>query len=155
LEYENIELPRFPLVDRAKAWGINIRTVAGNYNYYGYYSLERQEIAVSSEEECVFFHGLSHCAPDIFKNGLKREKDPLQEIVAEQASHSLCRLVGKSEEKYLGNSFRYTSHYADKINLSPYRASTKVLNDVEQMLNLILNGKGNGNRRKSVDAVVA
>jgi len=155
LEYKNIELPRFPLVDRAKAWGINIRAVPGNYRYYGLYSIERKEIAVASEEECVFFHELAHCAHDILKNGLKRAQDPLQEIVAELASHSLCQLVGKTGEKYLGNSFQYISHYADKINLSPYRACTKVLNDVEQVLNLILNGKGNGNSRKPVDALVA
>ena len=153
LEYENIELPRFPLIDRAKAWGISVRAIPGNYRYFGLYSAERKEIALASETECVFFHELAHTAHDIVKGGLKNGQDPLQEIVAELSSHCLCRLVGKTGDKHLGNSFRYISRYADKINLSPLSACTKVLNEVEQVLHLILNGNGNGN--KSIEKLVA
>jgi len=60
LEYENIELPRFPLIDRAKSWGISVRAIPGNYRYFGLYSAERKEIALASETECVFFHELAH-----------------------------------------------------------------------------------------------
>ena len=153
LEYENIELPRFPLIDRAKAWGINVRSVPGNYRYFGYYSTGRKEISLATQEECVFFHELSHCAHEILNNGLKPGQDPLQEIVAELSSHCLCRLVGKTGDKHLGNSFRYISRYADKLNLSPLSACTKVLNEVERVLHLILNGNGNGN--KSIEKLVA
>ncbi len=153
LEYENIELPRFPLIDRAKAWGISVRAIPGNYRYHGLYSAERKEIALASETECVFLHELAHTAHDILKGGLISGQDPLQEIVAELSSHCLCRLVGKTGDKHLGNSFRYISRYADKINLSPLSACTKVLNEVEQVLHLILNGNGNG--RKSIEKLVA
>ena len=153
LEYENIELPKFPMIDRAKAWGINVRSVPGNYRYFGYYSTGRKEISLATQEECVFFHELSHCAHEILNNGLKPGQDPLQEVVAELASHSLCRLVGKTGDKHLGNSFRYISRYAEKINLSPLSACSKVLNEVEQVLNLILNGNGNG--RQSIEKLVA
>ncbi|MEA1946316.1 MAG: antirestriction protein [Thermodesulfobacteriota bacterium] len=153
LEYENIELPRFPLIDRARGWGISIKAIPGNYRYYGLYSSERKEITLASESECVFLHELSHTAHDILKGGLRPGQDPIQEIVAELASHCLCRLVGKTGDKHLGNSFRYISRYADKINLSPLSACTKVLNEVEQVLNLILNGNGNG--RQSIDKLVA
>ena len=143
LEYEQIELPRFPLIERAKSWGINIMAVPGNYKYFGSYSTARKEISLATKEECVFFHELAHCAHDILKGGLINAQNPLQEIVAELASQTLCRLVGKSGEKYLGNSYRYISRYAEKINLSPLSASAKVLNEVEQVLNLILNGRNN------------
>jgi len=153
LEYENIELPRFPLIDRAKSWGISVRAIPGNYRYFGLYSAERKEIALASKSECIFFHELSHSAHDILKGGLKNGQDPLQEIVAELSSHCLCRLVGKTGDKHLGNSFRYISRYADKINLSPLSACTKVLNEVERVLHLILNG--NGNENKSIEKLVA
>jgi len=153
LEYENIELPRFPLIDRAKSWGISVKAIPGNYRYFGLYSAERKEIALASETECVFFHELSHTAHDILKGGLKNGQDALQEIVAELSSHCLCRLVGKTGDKHLGNSFRYISRYADKLNLSPLSACTKVLNEVERVLHLILNGNGNGN--KSIEKLVA
>ena len=42
LEYENIELPRFPLIDRAKSWGIDVRAIPGNYRYFGYYSYRQK-----------------------------------------------------------------------------------------------------------------
>jgi len=96
---------------------------------------------------------LGHTAHDILKGGLRPGQDPLQEIVAELSSHCLCRLVGKTGDKHLGNSFRYISRYADKINLSPLSACTKVLNEVEQVLSLILNGNGNG--RQSIEKLVA
>ena len=153
LEYENIELPRFPLIDRASGWGIDVRAVPGNYRYFGYYSTGRKEISLATQEECVFFHELSHCAHGILNNGLKPGQDPLQEVVAELASHCLCRLVGKTGDKHLGNSFRYISRYAEKINLSPFSACTKVLNEVERLLNLILNG--NSNNRQSFQKLVA
>jgi len=153
LEYENIELPRFPLIDRARSWGISIKAIPGNYSYYGLYSSERKEISLASETECVWFHEVAHCAHEILNNGLKPGQDPLQEVVAELASHCLCRLVGKSGEKHLGNGFKYISRYAEKINLSPLSACTKVLNEVEQVLNLILNGNGNG--QQSIERLVA
>jgi len=153
LEYENIELPRFPLIDRAKSWGIDVRAIPGNYRYFGYYSTGRKEISLATQEECVFFHELSHCAHEILNNGLKPGQDPLQEVVAELSSHCLCRLVGKTGDKFLGSGYRYISRYAEKINLSPLSACSKVLNEVERVLHLILNGNGNGN--KSIEKLVA
>ena len=155
LLYENIELPRFPLIDRAKSWGIDVRAIPGNYRFYGLYSAERREITLASETECVFFHELAHTAHDILKGGLRPGQDPLQEIVAELASHCLCRLVGKTGDKHLGNSFRYINNYAEMINLSPLSACTKALNEVEQVLSLILNGNNKGDDRKSIEALAA
>jgi len=153
LEYESIELPCFPLIDRAKSWDIDVRAVPGNYRYFGYYSSGRREISLATQEECVFFHELAHTAHDILKGGLIPGQDPIQEIVAELASHCLCRLVGKTGDKHLGNSFRYISNYAEKINMSPLSACTKVLNEVERVLKLILNG--NSNDKQSFRKLVA
>lgn len=55
LEYENIELPRFPLIDRAKAWGISVRAIPGNYRYFGLYSAERKEIELARARQSAYF----------------------------------------------------------------------------------------------------
>jgi hypothetical protein len=39
LEYETIELPELPLIERAQEWGISVRAIPGNYRYNGYYSV--------------------------------------------------------------------------------------------------------------------
>jgi hypothetical protein len=59
-----------------------------------------------------------------------------------ETAQALCRLIGKSGDRHLGNSYRYIERYAQKIKLSPLSACTRVLGEVEQVLNLILNTKG-------------
>jgi len=137
LDYEQITLPELPLMDRAKEWGISVKAIPGNYQYYGYFSPSRQEIALATKEECVFFHELTHCAESRLLD-LKPGQDPLQEIVAELGAHALCRIAGKTGEQSLGNSYRYIARYAEKVKLSPHQACLKVLNRVESALNLIL-----------------
>ena len=142
LDYKQIELPKLPLIERAEEWGIAVKAVPGNYRYCGYYSQDRQEIGLATKEECVFFHELAHCGHEKLKGRLKAGQDPLQEITAELASQALCRLIGKSGDRHLGNSYRYIERYAQKIKLSPLSACTRVLGEVEQVLNLILDTKG-------------
>lgn len=62
LDYEQIELPDLPLLERAKEWGISVRAIPGNYRFYGYYSSKKKEIALATSEERTFFHELSHYA---------------------------------------------------------------------------------------------
>ena len=94
LDYEQVELPELPFMERAEAWGISVKAVPGNYRYRGYYSPHRKEIAMASPEEKVFFHELAHAAHEKVKGSLTGGQDPLQEIVAELSAQALCRLVG-------------------------------------------------------------
>jgi len=66
-----------------------------------------------------------------------REKS-LREIVAELSAHALCRMVGKTADATLGNSYQYIAHYASKLKMSPHKACLKVLAEVEQVINLII-----------------
>jgi antirestriction protein ArdC len=141
LEYEQLELPDLPLIERAEEWGISIQAIPGNYVYKGYYSPSKKTIALASKEECVFFHELSHCAHDKVNGGLKRGQDPVQEIVAELSARALCLMVGKGGDKYLGSSYRYIEGYAERLSITPHAACLKVLPDTEKVLNLILNGE--------------
>ncbi len=140
LEYETIERPDLPLLERAEEWGISICMIPGNYRYHGYYSLDRKEISLATPEEKVFFHELSHAGHEKVKGALKAGQDSLQEIVAELSAAALCRLVGKQRNNTIGNSYKYIEKYAEKIKMSPYKACLKVMSETEKVLNLILKG---------------
>ncbi len=144
LDYQNIELPELPLIQRAYDWGINVKAVPGNYRYYGYFAPCRKEIALATPAEKTFFHELSHTADFIIKGKLKPGQDPFQEITAELSAQALSRVAGKSIEDTTGNSFRYISHYAKKVKMSPAKACLTVLSDCEKIINLILHGRAYG-----------
>ncbi|MDM8536023.1 ArdC family protein [Desulfobacterales bacterium HSG17] len=141
LDYQSIEIPNLPLKDRAIEWGISLKMIPGNYNYYGYYSPKRKEIALATPEENVFFHELAHVGHEKIKGYLKTGQDPLQEIVAELSAQALCRLVGKKTKDTTGNSFRYIEKYAKKIKKSAHFACLNVMSETEKVLNLILQDK--------------
>ena len=140
LDYENIELPDLPFIERAQQWGICVKAIPGNYQYRGYYSMERKEIALATSSECVFFHELAHAAHHILKGNLKPGQDSLQEVIAELSAQTLAVMVGKSAEDTTGNGFRYIQNYSDKMKMSVHAACLKVMSETEKVLNLILTG---------------
>ena len=144
LDYQSMELPDLPLIERAEEWGISIKAVPGNYRYYGYYSWDRKEIAIATSQECVFFHELAHSAHHIIKGNLKPGQDPFQEIVAELSAQALALMVGKSAEDVSGNGYRYIGRYAEKAGMGVHAACLRVMGDTEKVLNLILNGDTRG-----------
>jgi hypothetical protein len=134
LDYEQIELPNLPLMEKAKEWGISVKAIPGNYRYYGYYSSDRKEIALATPEESVFFHELAHAAHEKVNGSLKCGQDPIQEIVAELSAAVLCRMVGKRQDHSLGNSYRYIQRYAADLNLTIHIACLKVMSETETVL---------------------
>jgi len=140
LAYEQNELPDLPLVERAEEWKISVKAIPGNYRYHGYFSSSRQEIALATPEEKVFFHELAHAGHEKIKGSLSAGQDPLQEIVAELSAQALCRLVGKNLTDTTGNSFKYIERYAEKLKLSPYSACLRLLGETEKVLDLVLKG---------------
>jgi hypothetical protein len=138
LDYQQIEVPELPLIEVAEQWNISVKAVSGNYRYIGYYSDQRKEIALATEDEVVFFHELSHAAHAKIKGNLKPGQDWKQEIVAELSAATLSQMVGKRADDYLGNNYRYIETYAKKANLSPLTACLKVMADVENVLQKIL-----------------
>jgi hypothetical protein len=140
LDYQKIELPELPLMEVAQDWGISVKAVPGNYRYCGYFCQDRGEIGLASEEESVFFHELAHSAHQRILGELKKGQDWKQEIVAELAAATLCKIVGKTS-KHLGNSHQYIAGYAKGANLTPWQACLKVIGDTEKVLNLIMDWK--------------
>ena len=138
LDYKQIEVPEPPLIGKAKEWGLSVKAIPGNFQYYGYFSQSRQEIALASKEESVFFHELAHAAHQRVITDFNKTQCWKQEIVAELVAAALCRIVGKTS-KYLGNNYRYIKHYANKANLASVQACLRVMGDVEKVLDVILN----------------
>jgi len=140
LDYEQIKVPDFPLMERAREWGISVKPIPGQYTYWGYFSQTRSEIALATPEETVFFHELAHAAHARLLGTLKPGQDWKQEIVAELSAAALSRLVGKTTNS-LGNSYRYIADHAEKARLSPVQGCSQVLNEVEKVLHLILDSE--------------
>lgn len=140
VEYAAIEVPELPLIERAREWGIAVHALPGPYRFLGWFDQERKWIVITSPDENVFFHELSHAAHARVLGKLKPGEDLKQEIVAELCAAALCVMVGKST-KHLGNNFRNIFDFASKVNLTPAEACWEVLDDVEKVLGLILKGE--------------
>lgn len=140
LDYELIQVPDLPLLDRAKEWGITVEAIGGNDNFLGYYKSSAKIIALATPSEKTFFHELAHFADEKANGKLKGGQDPIQEIVAELGAQALCRMVGKDPQDTTGNSYRYIEHYAKEIEITPHSACLRVLHRVDKALNLILKG---------------
>lgn len=136
LDYQKIELPSFPLIDKAKEWNIDVSAVGFNDNSYGYYSFDGQQekIRLASPHEIVFFHELSHSSHRRVLGKLKNIQDPEQEIVAELSAQVIAQLVGTKIESSLGNSYEYISSYAKRIGKEVGIACLSVLSQVEKVL---------------------
>jgi len=137
VDYQQITLPKLPLIDRAKELGINVTAIPGNANHYGYYSPSKKVIALASPEECVWLHELTHLADDKV-NGIKGGQDPIQEITAEVGALALANIIGLDGSKHLGNHYRYIERYAKQLEISPYSAVLKVISNTEKILKFLL-----------------
>jgi antirestriction protein ArdC len=137
VDYQKIQLPKLPLMERAIELGVNVAAIPGNRNNLGYYSPNKKIIALASPEECVWLHELTHLADDKV-NGIKGGQDPIQEITAELGSLALCNILGLDGSKHLGNHYRYIERYAKELDISPYSAVLKVISNTEKILKFLL-----------------
>ncbi|RPI19216.1 MAG: antirestriction protein [Ignavibacteriae bacterium] len=138
LDYQTLQLPQFPLIDKAATLRVSVHPTAGNIAYNGYYDPTRKVIALATPEEKTFFHELCHAVDHKLKGELKRGQDPLQEIIAEISAQALCRIVGKDGRKHFGNSYRYIESYAKELSISPYSAILQVISQVDAILKYLL-----------------
>jgi hypothetical protein len=125
LQYVNLDPEKLPLADVAKKWGLEV--IAGSFNgeYFGYYSPNRKEIVMATNEEKTFLHELSHAAH--FRIDPKAADLPKWqlEVVAELSAGALLYMLGK--EAQIGNHFRYIKNHAADANLDPLKACMKIL----------------------------
>jgi len=138
LDYQSIKLPPLPLIEVAKEFGIEVKAIPSNTEYFGYYNDRRKEIALASDHESVFFHELAHAA-DYRIRDLKPAGQALdREIIAELSACTLAYIVGKRLPDTLGNHFKYIDHYAREAKMNTLTACMKYFTAVENVLNEIL-----------------
>jgi antirestriction protein ArdC len=125
-----------PLFDVAQAWNIDVDWHSYAGDGFGFYSPSRSMISLATHNEGTFFHELGHAAHHRFLGHLKKGQVWDQEVVAELTATVLAHVYGKKVD--LGGSFRYIRSYAEKANLDPHRACLKVIQDVEQCVDLII-----------------
>ena len=77
LEYETLELPDFPLMERAEEWGISVKAIPGNYRYYGYYQPGRKEIALATAGGDRLFPRTGPCCPREGQGGTESRTRPI------------------------------------------------------------------------------
>ena len=140
LDYQELELPELPLIGKAREWGIDVKPIAFQGGYRGYYqhSDAGEKIRMATAHEKTFFHELSHATHKRIKGNLQGGQDARQEIVAELAAQTLAQLVGTEMESTLGNSYEYIKGYAEKLHKDVGRACLSVIADVEKILTLVL-----------------
>ncbi len=137
LTYETLEVPDLPLMEVARAWGMNVKAIPDNGGLYGSFRVATLEISLASPEEKVFFHELAHGAHS--RLGRLKENAPWQrEMVAELSAAVLCRVCGRQPDENLGESFGYLERQAKKAGLTVTQACLGVLSEVEAVLNLVL-----------------
>ena len=136
LTYETLEVPDLPLMEVARAWGLEVNAIPGNSGFYGCFNAATGEISLASQEEKVFFHELSHAAHS--RLGLLKGCARWQrEMVAELSAAVLCRVCGRQPDENLGESFGYLERESEKAGLPVTQACLAVLSDVEATLNLV------------------
>ena len=129
-----------PLIEVAKAWGINVRyeVVSG---CWGYYSPDKKEIVLGTSDQQTFFHELAHVAHEKIDGKLSHEPEKYaqQEAVAQLSSAVLARMYGVKVDKY---TFDYIGMYAKKNTADKVgRMCLRVADKVSQVLDLILQTK--------------
>ena len=137
---ENL-LPSFPLIEKAREWGIKVKGMRFSSLVLGAYNHHSQEIVLATPAESVFFHELAHAAHARLGEDLNHYEQWHREIVAELSSQALCQLIGKKPLDTLGNSYLYIEKFARDAGLSPLMACLKVVEEVQKVLSLILDLK--------------
>ncbi|MBA7570971.1 hypothetical protein ES708_12727 [subsurface metagenome] len=155
LDYEKeIPVPAFPLLDKAREWGITVSSMYATSRVLGAYSQADKEILVATPEEIVFFHELSHAAHERVKGELDEGQHWRQEVVAELSAQALCHMAGRKNSSTMGNSYRYIERYAEKAGITAVTACLKVIGDVEKVLMLILENNQNEEEYEHVECAI-
>jgi hypothetical protein len=130
-DYVPVEMP--PLHDVVERLGVPVRYSPVPASERGHYSLVRGEIVLGTHDVDTFFHELAHAAHTSLEP-LQGGQNPRQEIIAETVAAVLCRLYGY--DGYLSEARDYIGFYAGNEN--PGKAVTRLLADVERVLDVIL-----------------
>lgn len=125
-----------PLFDVAQKWGIDVKYFNSDSDgSYGYFSENKNQIVLKTENAYVFFHELAHAAHKKIDGVLKNGQDPQQEAIAQLTSAVLCRMYDHKMDKF---TYDYILAYSKNDPKKAMNLISKVLVKVSQVLELIL-----------------
>lgn len=136
LQYAHLETKELPLAEVAERWGLEIITGAFNGNYYGYYSSEKKEIVLASDNERTFLHELSHAAHYHIDPQAYALPKWQKEIIAELSAGALLYMMGK--DGHIKSHFNYITSYAKEANISTVKACMQILDTCFKVIDSII-----------------
>jgi len=129
-------MPEFLCEKVAKSWDIDIRQGFDNPSFYAYFSPDRKEIVMATDNQQTFFHELCHVADEKVQGKLKKGQDTSQEIVAEFGAAVLMRMFGL--EAGTKNTYDYVKRYAENVGKDPIDAVIPLVSRIGKAIKLIL-----------------
>jgi len=130
------EMPEFLCEQVAKKWKIKVKQTFDNPSFYAYFSPERREISMATDNQQTFFHELIHVADEKIRGTIKSGQEASQEIVAEFGAVVLMRMFGlKAGTK---NAYEYIEKYAGDLKKDAIDAVIPLISRIGKAINLIL-----------------
>ena len=133
-DYKPPELP--PLYKAAEVLGVKVYWRPMSRAAYGYYSPGDNSITLSSTDNCVWFHELSHSVRETLAD---TKADPDREEIIAEITAAVLMEMQFGNHAYHQQSYEYVRHYcADKSPEAVIKTVMGVLKEVEEVINKIL-----------------
>jgi len=140
------EMPEFFGKEIAEKWGIKVSQGFNNPSYYAYFSPDKDEIKMATDNQQTFFHELAHAAEKKLNGSVKAGQDAMQEIVAEFSASVLMRMFGlKAGTK---NTYDYIKRYAYEKDKEVIESVIPLISRISKVVNLILEESANLSDKK-------
>jgi hypothetical protein len=98
LEYENLKLPSFKLLEVAESWGLKVNASPYIGGIMGVYDPSKKSITIASPTLKTFLHELAHASQDRL-NQLKGKTKEWLELTAEISAMVIAELLGEPIEE--------------------------------------------------------
>jgi len=131
-----------PLVDVARAWGLNVDAFNGRAGKALGHFCKDQAIGLGVKNLSTWAHELLHAADNRLGNLTEKGQHWRSETVAELGGAILLECLGFSSDSDRGGCFDYIKHYADEAGLQPIQACMNVLKRTCDAVELILTEAG-------------
>lgn len=138
-EAEEKRLAELPLIEVAKAWGLDVSSYNGKYaGALGWYR-HGKEIALGTENLSTWMHELVHAADDKLGTLVKGVgQDATNEIVAEFGGAILLHMMGYEIEADQGGAWDYIKSYSKNDKSKALAACGKLIDRMCKAVDLII-----------------
>jgi len=140
-----------PLVDVARAWGLNVEAFNGREGKaLGHYCKD-QAIGLGVKNLSTWAHELIHAADNRLGNLTEKGQHWRSETVAELGGAILLECLGYCSESDRGGCWDYLAHYSEEAGLQPIQACMNVLKRTCDAVELILTEAGKMSLKQPIE----